>query len=153
MLKFIEKDILTISEGIICHQVNSLGVMGSGIALAIKQKFPMVYTDYTIKCKAHNKREEVLLGECQLIKISDKLSIANIFGQLGYGRARICYTNYDAVTKAFITLASLADKRQVYIPYLIGCVRGGGNWATYEEIIETYIPTAIVCKMPGVLNV
>lgn len=31
---------------IICHQVNTYGVMGAGIAAEVKERFPEVYTEY-----------------------------------------------------------------------------------------------------------
>src|SRR5680860_321299 len=41
------------------NTVNCVGVMGKGIALQFKKRFPQMYADYEIRCK----RDEVRLGE------------------------------------------------------------------------------------------
>jgi len=159
MLKVIEKNILDVEEGIICHQVNCQGAMASGIAKDIRAKWPKVYEAYKYYCDRVNP-PKARLGQCQPIFVSDglKLSVINIYGQLDYGREphRI-YTDYWGVDRAFESLkhfvyAMKANNRahQVYIPYMMGCGLAHGNWEKYSAIIEKYIPEAIVCKFPGV---
>ena len=36
-----------VTTGCIIHQVNAQGVMGSGIAWAIRERYPQVWTDYS----------------------------------------------------------------------------------------------------------
>ena len=45
-MDFIQKDITTERHGLIIHGVNCQGVMGSGVALAIRNKWPVVYDEY-----------------------------------------------------------------------------------------------------------
>ena len=45
-MKIIYGDILNITEGIIRQQVNCMGVMGSGLAKQIRNKYPRVYQKY-----------------------------------------------------------------------------------------------------------
>lgn len=45
-LKVINGDITEVTNGYIIHQVNDKGVMGAGVALAIRNKFPAHYEDY-----------------------------------------------------------------------------------------------------------
>jgi O-acetyl-ADP-ribose deacetylase (regulator of RNase III) len=42
----INKDILSVENGIICQQVNCMGVMGAGLAKKIAQKYPIVKKEY-----------------------------------------------------------------------------------------------------------
>ena len=55
-IKYVTGDILTPcpteNEHIImvCHQVNCMGAMGSGLAKQIHQQFPAVYTAYPRMC-------------------------------------------------------------------------------------------------------
>lgn len=46
------------------NTVNCVGVMGKGIALQFKKRFPQMYADYEIRCK----RDEVRLGEPYLFR-------------------------------------------------------------------------------------
>lgn len=161
-ITIIEKDITTIESGIICHQVNCQGRMGSGVALSIAKKWPKVETEYKMLCdRAHPLHS--LLGIYQLCKVSNDrhpLYVCNIFGQNRYGTptSGTQYTNYDAVAEAFKGLGELIQDnddmefylQSVYIPWKMGCYRGGGNWDMYKTIIERYIPYKIIyCKWKG----
>lgn len=140
MIKIKQGNILTATEDIICHQVNCMGVMGSGLAKQIKERFQKAYTEYEAFCKA-NANKEILLGQAQIVRVQNKF-ICNIFGQLEYGRGRR-QTEYKALERAFNKLAVyINDKgnelynKSIAIPYGIGCGLGGGNWSTVYEIIE-----------------
>ncbi len=134
-------DILKVTRGIIVHQVNCKGVMGCGIASAIRKKWPKVYFLYK---KEANKAE---LGNIQLVKINDELFVVNMFSQFGYGRDRR-YTDYGAVKTCLQKIAILATllNLDVYIPYKIGCGNAGGNWDIVEDILYNTIPNAHIIR-------
>ena len=126
-MKIINKDITTVTDGIICHQVNAHGVMGAGLAKQIKAKFPAAYKIYKAVCdKAPNPN--LLLGSGILVPITDKLQIANLFGQTSFSRKGL-HTNYGALQDALegVFEEVLARKQQIYIPYKMGAGLGGGN--------------------------
>ncbi|WP_062287450.1 type II toxin-antitoxin system antitoxin DNA ADP-ribosyl glycohydrolase DarG [Demequina phytophila] len=52
-------DLLLSTSQTLVNTVNTVGVMGKGIALAFKQRYPAMYDDYRRRCE----RNEVLLGE------------------------------------------------------------------------------------------
>lgn len=152
MVKIITgQNILSIKRGIICHQVNCQGVMGSGLARAIRHKYPLVYDLYLALC--NNSTPDELLGGTQLCLADIKdnkpeLFVANIFGQKYYGRENKVYTDYSAVDKAFKFLAKMKHPDlPVYVPNHIGCGLGGGNWMRYLEIVKTHIPNVTVCVL------
>lgn len=89
MIKTIEGNLLNATEDIIGHQVNCRGVMGSGVALQIKQKWPTSFGGYIELCGI--KGREKLLGLSQFIETPDGKVIANLFGQDDYGRGRMGY--------------------------------------------------------------
>lgn len=147
---------LTIPIGILCHQVNCMGRMGSGIAKAIKEKWPVVYKEYMEYCSPRlidPNFQKTMLGHMQMVSVGPGLVVCNMFGQFGFGQARIQYTNYDAVALAFEDLANViadaADPNayKIYVPYKMGCGLGGGDWTEYQAIIEKFIPTAKVCQL------
>lgn len=129
-------NLLDVQSGVIAHGVNCQGVMGSGVALAIKQKYPAAYSNYHKKCKDHfqwpDKPTSAMLGDVQVVKINDNLRVANCFTQDSYGINKR-QVNYEAVSKCFREL----DIRfvEVNIPK-IGAGLGGGNWKVIEAIID-----------------
>lgn len=135
MIITVEGDLLKSNCEVIAHQCNSQGVMGSGIALSIKQKFPEAYEadkNFFLPKGLHR------LGYYSMAWSNGK-SIYNLYCQNEYGRDKQ-HTNYDAVEIAFYrmyeNLSLWKTFPKVGIPYKMGCVRGGGDWPTYSEIIN-----------------
>jgi len=148
LIKIINGNILNCTEDIVCHQVNCMGVMGAGLAKQIKDKYPIVYKIYkTLLDWSKEEYERGLsknkypLGAVQFVKVNDKI-IANIFGQLEYGRDKI-YTDYKALEKGLygiletVTLDNSNYKGcSIAIPYGIGCGLAGGSWDVVYKIIK-----------------
>lgn len=157
MIPIIEGNLLDVKTGVICHQVNCQGVMGSGIALQIKNRWPEVFNTYTAHVRAAQPQEfrtyvrpgRSVLGEIDLVKVQDGLNVANIYGQDGYGMDGRRYTNYGAVAQAFARLKiQLGGYDMLYVPYNMGCDRGGADWGVYSEIIEAFFPSAVAVRLP-----
>lgn len=142
-MKIISKDILTVESGVICQQVNCQGVMGSGLAKQIRDKWPIVYEKY--KTYLNNFRNDFeVLGHWQLISVSENLKVCNFFGQLNYGYDGKRYTDYGALVQGFRSLNRVG---QFYFPYNFGACRGGGDFNIIQKMIDFYFPNAIVCKL------
>lgn len=144
--QIIDVDIFSMTEGIICHQVNCQGKMGRGIALDIKKKFPIVFNKYKLQC-AHG---HLKIGMVYIVQVAEKLFIGNLAGQDRYGLDKR-YTDYDAVRTCLqkIKKWSVDRKLAVYIPYKMGCNNAGGDWDVVYDIIKDEIPEAIICKKPN----
>lgn len=130
-------DLLNAKELIIGHQVNCQGVMGSGIAKALRDKYSTLYPSYKQHCSQHNSPDE-LLGKCHIVQEGSR-HIANLFGQLEYGRQKSrVYTNYEALRTSLTTLREYAVQKQlsVALPYGIGCGLANGDWDVVGEIID-----------------
>lgn len=137
MIKIIKGNLFRTTAPIIAHQVNCQGVMGSGVARQVRELYPQVYDLYRKKCKDVTFRDK-LLGYCQLIPVSEKRSIANLFAQENYGYDGRCYTSLAALHTALSSLAeyAAANKLTVAMPYKIGCVRGGADWDEVYQMID-----------------
>lgn len=156
-MKIIEsenKSLLDSDCQILVHQVNCQGVMGSGIAKRIREKYPIVYDEY-IKFYNSFERKYDLLGKISIVKVSNKQAVCNLFGQYNYGY-NMRYTQYDAVVSGFENLRDFCISkgvRSIAIPVYMGCTLAGGNWAIYKTIIlETFKNTDIeieFCKYPS----
>jgi O-acetyl-ADP-ribose deacetylase (regulator of RNase III) len=134
-------------RGVIVHQVNCQGVMGSGIAKEIRERWPVVFQSYHSKCKDPkcygSNRGANLLGQTQWVAVEQDLWIVNLFGQQFYGRDGRRYTSYDALDEGFKSIArDLSDRgfgpEDVHHPY-IGCGLGGGVWPVVEAIIDYHM--------------
>ena len=139
MIKEVKGNILKATEDVIVHQVNSIGIMGGGLALQIKNKYPEVYVKYKNLCD--KTLPENLLGRCQVIKCHDEKYVANLFGQLNYGRDKQ-YTDYEALKYSLMRLLNgrlKPDNMTVALPYKLGCGLAGGDWnIVYNIIVEVF---------------
>ena len=78
----------------ICHQVNCQGVMGSGTAKQIRERWPEVYDSYKELCMNHGPR--TLLGTIDIVGTKSGPDVINIFSQFDYGYNGNRFTSYDA---------------------------------------------------------
>ncbi len=142
MVRIVEGDLFEANANIICHQVNCQGVMGSGVALLVKQKYPQVFEEYELYC---TENEGNLLGKVLTVNCPDGKVICNLFAQDRFGYDGKCYTSYEALKECFDYLRKYAsEKDEIAMPYLMGCHRGGGDWnkvyAMLEEIfVDHYV--------------
>ena len=130
MIEYINGDLLKTDVDVIIHQCNCQGVMGSGIALQIKNKYPEVYEDYVDFCKSVKKSKD-LLGECLLVEIAPCKYVANIFGQDKYYPRNIRHTDYDALEQSLLFLKTWMIANNIKTcgcPYLMSCALAGGDW-------------------------
>jgi O-acetyl-ADP-ribose deacetylase (regulator of RNase III) len=154
-MKIIQQDLLTVTEGILFHQVNCQGVMGGGIARALALKFPGLEAAYRELCKKYEFDETQLLGKVFLYRVNDTLLIANVFGQGQISRSTRM-TSYDATVEAFERITRAQERTpnssftlhadRFYFPYNMGCGLGGGDWSIYSAIIDRCFPNAIICQ-------
>ena len=139
-MKTVMGDILTINTTdypvLVCHQVNCQGVMGSGLAKQIKDRFPIVFQVYRDKCRLIHDHIGGL-GDVQYCSVISEAGyiIANIFSQDSFGRDKQ-YTDYGAMRSEFQDIARGYRNYTVRIPYLIGCGLGGGDWNVVSQIIQ-----------------
>lgn len=130
MVREIIGDLLSCDADVICHQVNYYGVMGGGIAAAIRRRVltDPQYSKYQRLCAAHG---DSLLGTVQYLRCGKNRVIANVFSQ------RDMSTDYSAFRKCMIEVRDWAEERgyTVAVPGRIGCGIAGGNWDTVRGIL------------------
>ena len=128
--------------GILCQQTNYFGVMGAGIAAAIKVKLLSHdnYMSYVHVCKKLGRK---ILGLVQFLDTPDGTVVANCFSQDDkanvYPTGRISpSTDYKAVKACMESVRSNAEilNKSVYIPYKYGCGIAGGDWNKVQDIIN-----------------
>lgn len=130
-------DILNAKENLILQQVNCRGVMGSGLAKQIADKWPCVKQSYQIMC--NNAIPYDLLGKIHSVQISKDRYVVNVFGQLNYGRNKnVVYTDYNALRKAFESITLRYPDKTIAIPYKFGCGLANGDWNIVFKLIEEF---------------
>lgn len=144
MIKYLKGDVVKALQNgevnCLMHCCNAQGVMGSGIALQIKQTFPDAYASYADHC--NNTDPTKLLGSVDYNNNSD---VINIIGQKFYNYAGR-QVHYGAVAKAFNEIQKVLklhplfkeEKLVIGIPYLMCCDRAGGNWIVIEELLSIF---------------
>ena len=134
-ITIVNGNLLDTKADVILHQVNCQGAMNSGVAKAIREKWPIVFDAYKALCDNGGQR----LGICLPVKINDRQRVINMFSQDKYGYDGGMYTSYDAVnlclkkTKEFCQQFGLES---IALPYNMCCCRGGANWDVIMALIK-----------------
>ena len=137
MVNYVKGNLLDSNCDYICHQVNCQGVMGSGIARQIRERWPEVYERYVSMVDRHNIRGEGLLGKILIADTNDGKRIINMFAQDFNGYYGRRFTSYDAFAQCLMLIQPYVQgDRSVGFPKNIGCGLGGGNWKVISALIE-----------------
>lgn len=122
---------------IIAHQCNGIGVMGSGVAKEVKERYPRVFKKY----KQAIDSDLLKLGSCQVVAVDEIKTkfVANLCGQWNFGSDGKRYTSYDAIYSALEKLSDYCVKKNiksVAFPYKMSSDRGGASWDVVFAMIQ-----------------
>jgi len=140
-MKIIYDDILNCDENILVHQVNYQGVMGAGLALQIKNRFPGVFYKYQEVCNHLSWQQIQDAGAVDFVQYDyldgEPFYVANLFGQKYYGKSHK-NPDYVAIATGLNTIRRFAVmcELSVAIPYGLGCGLGKGDWSIVSEMIS-----------------
>ena len=117
------------NEIIIAHGVNCQGVMGSGVARALYEKWPTVKSEY-LKLP---KRARTL-GRIQPVSVEKGITVFNCFTQEFYGNDGAKYADPEAIETCVRAVLKYIEEMEMrkpmfYIPR-IGTGYGGLDWKT-----------------------
>ena len=155
MVTFHKGNILDSGADVICHQVNCQGVMNSGVAKAIRTKWPEAYIEYRVWYYEWERRademggsyecgaptgSELMLSNVLIHAVNDHQNIVHMAAQHSYGYDNRRYTSYDAFWACLGGIKdSIPKGSKIGFPDHIGCGLGGANW----EVIKTMIWEAL----------
>lgn len=132
-IEYIIGNLVNTPHRLIVHGCNAQGVMNSGVAKAIRTKYPEAYEAYYNRYK----NKGLKLGEV-IFSFSNNKLIANGITQEYYGRDGKQYISYRAINTIMETINDFASETgcsHIAMP-LIGAGLGGGSWRTISSIIE-----------------
>lgn len=143
IIGYIKDSILNTPHKYIAHGVNCQGVMGSGVAKVLLDKYPEVRSKYL---RSYERMErmmlestEEMLGTVQFVDCRDKI-VLNMFTQDRYGYDNKQYVSYEAIKDCFEGLTKYFSENNSEIVTIaipkIGCGLAGGEWDVVEKIIN-----------------
>jgi O-acetyl-ADP-ribose deacetylase (regulator of RNase III) len=133
MMRFIQGNLLEARVDAVVNTVNTVGVMGKGIALMFKERFPENYKAYAAACKA----KAVRVGEMFVtpgVELEGPRWIINFPTKKEWFQP----TKLEWVRSGLLSLKEVIREKHIKsiaIPPL-GCGNGGLNWAVVRPIIE-----------------
>ena len=117
----------------IAQGVNTLGVMGAGIAVEFRNRWPMMYNEYRLLCKRFGPALGGSLHAWHDSRDTD-LVIFNMFSQIDPGKNG----SYDLLRKSAVQMVIDAERRhhnRVGLPW-IGCGIAGLAKHNVSEILH-----------------
>lgn len=142
MIEYLTKDLTTVTNGVILHGCNCSGAFGSGVAGAIRWKWPEVYEAF----KRNGIGKELLrtVDFNIIVERNDGVKppviVANGYTQEFYGNDGKKYADLEAVASC-LNIATIYCHTFDYDLFLpkIGCGLGGLSW---EDEVKPLIEKA-----------
>ena len=147
-MKIVSGNLFKANATILVNAVNTVGVMGAGIALQFKHKYPEMFIEYAQKCK----NKELKGGDIWVWKVPNSETwILNIATKEFWGNP----SNLIWVKKGLMNLSKWLTKNAkttdiVAIPAL-GCGKGELLWETVSPLMQKAlenIPCEILIFQP-----
>ncbi|MGP0070505.1 MAG: macro domain-containing protein [Bryobacteraceae bacterium] len=132
MIKHVTGNILDSRAGALVNTVNTVGVMGKGIALQFRQTFPDNYDAYVRACE----QGEVQPGHMFVFHRLTHPRWIIIFPTKRDWRHRARMGDIESGLKALIETVRHEDIKSIAVPPL-GCGNGGLDWSKVRPRIES----------------
>ncbi|MDR0982503.1 MAG: macro domain-containing protein [Culturomica sp.] len=137
MIKYTTGDMLSANTEALVNTVNTVGVMGKGIALQFKDQYPNNFAAYNAACKAN----QIAVGNMFVFEektmMGDKKTIINFPTKKDWKhKSKIEYV--EAGLKALVEVIKERGIKSIALPPL-GCGNGGLDWDEVKSLIEKYL--------------
>ena len=138
-----------VKSGVILQVVNAQGVMNSGFAKQVRQKWPKVYDVYSDAIEPNQPdRGASWMGSVIPVCVESGIFVANLVAQQFYGSDGKRYLSYDALDIALKKVAELNVKEKLEIHHpMIGCGLAGGNWDVVQQLIKQHLGKTYLWKI------
>lgn len=129
-ITYVNGDIFESKLQTITNTINCVGVMGKGLALEFKKRYPEMFEDYKRRCQAG----EVRIGEPYIYKASTPF-ILN-FPTKDHWRNPSYYISIEQGLDYLLTHYECLGITSLAVPAL-GCKNGGLDWTKVKVMIES----------------
>lgn len=137
MIQFTTGDILQSGAEALVNTVNTVGVMGKGIALQFKEAFPANFKAYIQACKDNKLKPGELLAVRDTNLIYGNKLIINFPTKVHWRHP----SKYEYIEQGLIALRKLIKNeniKSIAIPPL-GCGNGGLDWDKVKPMMEKHL--------------
>ena len=128
---FVKENIFDSTAEAVVNPVNCIGVMGAGLALRFKEKFPANFKEYEKICKAG----ELVLGGLFIVEQNTSPKYIINFPTKDHWRDKSDSRDIRLGLKTLKKEILLQEIKTIAIPAL-GCGLGGLDWSEVKNIIE-----------------
>lgn len=133
MLTYHKGTVFNCGAQTIVNTVNCEGVMGKGIALEFKLRYPQMYDKYAQMCKG----KKIVTGKTYIYTVSDELKILNFPTKNRWRYASRIEWIEDGL-EYFLANYKGYGIKSIAFPRL-GCSNGGLNWDDVKKLMEKYL--------------
>jgi len=132
VIKFVKGNLFDTDAEAIVNTVNCVGVMGKGIALHVKKRYPNVFQEYKIMCD----NKELKPGIMQTVSTGNLLGIQYVvnFPTKRHWKARSKIEDIELGLNALVKEINRMNIKSIALPPL-GCGNGGLDWNDVKPLI------------------
>ncbi len=135
-MKYVTGNLLESKAQALVNTVNTMGVMGKGIALQFKEQFPLNFKYYAAACK----KGELTVGKMLVVKdnsLQGEKWIINFPTKTEWYK-KSQYEYVEEGLKDLVRVIRAYEIKSIAIPPL-GCGNGGLNWGKVKLLMEKYL--------------
>ena len=133
MITFFEGTVFNSDAKALVNTVNCTGIMGAGIALEFKLRYPEMFKDYEAKCKA----KIIKTGKVDYYQYNGSITIVN-FPTKWHFKYPSKITWIEQGLQNFVDTYKEYNITSVAFPKL-GTSKGGLNWEQVKELMVKYL--------------
>lgn len=136
MIKYIKGNLLQAETQALVNTVNTVGVMGKGIALQFKERFKQNFKEYAAACK----NGDIAIGKLFVVtenSLEGQKIIVNFPTKTDWFK-KSQYNYIEEGLKDLVGVINKYDIKSIALPPL-GCGNGGLSWNKVRPLIEKYL--------------
>ena len=135
MIKYVRGDLLKSPAQVLVNTVNTVGVMGAGIALQFKEQYPEMFQKYQLLCK----KKLLDIGKLYLWKPTNTSSKEILLFPTKKHWLNLSELNWiEAGLQKFVENYERLNIKSIAFPKL-GCGNGGLSWHDVKPSMEKYL--------------
>lgn len=135
-------DIRTDQAQLLVNTVNTVGVMGAGVAKAVRLRYPDIMPPYQAACRHEDPRRRLEPGTLHLYAAPDGRLVVNMATKRDWRDP----SEYDWVGAGLVYLNRLLCEKRTDIKSVLlpppGCGHGGLDWRSVNRMVRTYLRPA-----------
>jgi O-acetyl-ADP-ribose deacetylase (regulator of RNase III) len=128
MITYVEGDLFQSPAKVLVNPVNTAGVMGKGLALEFKRRYPAMFREYQVLCK----KKQLDVGQLWIYKTPEKW-ILN-FPTKRHWRQKSRPEYIEAGLERFVATYQEENIDSIAFPQL-GCGSGQLDWETQVQLL------------------